>query len=352
MSLGEVDQALMSLRDNMNNPPPYQARIEDPYLFGHIFDEETGSVRTHRMAQMDNYAYPMIQRQADGTLKDFGDDKFGAWEAAKKAGNFKKFDTIPEAEAYAAGGYKTPELEYYGKVESKHARTGNRQSVEPDYGPQGLRNVAPVIEFGVGLAGKAVRSTKMYSDKIVDKWTKFRTPDKVYHGGPSGLTKLETPYDLASKPTKLGHRREIPEDAFIKAGMYTAKKPWATNMYSRERVVLGKKGQEIVGGKKYEVDISEVNKVYNFAKPSKYMQKEIKKEIKRLGDKGESLKKHQMENLLSGDSSADTLSAMHISSTQRRFLEKHGYDAWKHKEAGSPVYVLFRPEKYKIKELP
>lgn len=370
MSLGEVDQALMSLRDNINNPPPYQSRIEDPYLFGHIFDEETGSVMTHRMAQMDNYAFPMIQFQRSGpdigTLKDFGEDTAGAWEAAKKAGNYKKFDTEGEAKAYAAGGYKTPELEYYGKVESKHARTGNRQSVEPDYGPQGLRHVAPVIEFGFGGLAKAgtgavnkLTTSKAYSN-IKDKWTKFRTPDKVYHGGPPNLSTIKTPYDRAIKAGEPTSKNAgLATDKSLQAGTYTGAKAKEVVGYMKGDVqvknIPGTKPSTIVkpgsrGSGLYEIDISDASKVYNFNKPSKYMRGEIMKEMellksqgKRYGDEWEA-----MNNLLEG---ADT-TAYSVPPYAREFLEKYGYQAWKHLEASKRTrVVIFRPEKYKIKEL-
>ena len=371
MSLGEVDQSLMSLRDNIDNPPPFQSRIEDPYLFGHIFDEETGSVMTHRMAQMDNYAFPMIQFQRSGpdigTLKDFGDDKFGAWEAAKKAGNYKKFDTIPEAEAYAAGGYKTPELEHYGKVESKHARTGNKQELWPEYHFEpGLGEVAPIIEFGYGLGKVAVKAavnaasrTKMYSDQIVDRFTKSKTPKKTYHGGEANVNPLKATYDRAKEGQKIDNI--IPYRVFGDEGGEQVVKELGKIGYSpfQSALYTGTKDVAVAYGRGpnksvYEIDISSVKKIFDTNKPSKFIKGKLDKEIKiaeksKDGWRAADLRTLREEKYLS-----------HLTESQRQFLEKYGYQAVKTIEqhhvgkglvTDSPAILLLRPEKYKIKEL-
>jgi len=238
---------------------------------------------------------------------------------------------------------------------------GNRQELWPEYYFEpGLGEVAPVIEFGVGLAGKAVRSTKMYSDKIVDKWTKFRTPNKVYHGGPPNLSTIKTAYD---KPLKEG-------GAYGQAGAYTGIKADEVTGYVggnlEYKAIPGTTPSSIVrpGGKGsglYEIDITDASKVYNRDKPSKYMRGEIRKEVGKLkeGRRAETgtwppppskrWTTRDLEGLLHAEE------GYHITSGQREFLERYGYQAWKHKEGARGSIknrvVLFRPEKYKIKEL-
>ena len=92
--------------------PLFEDRINNPSNYSYI--KQGKELLTHRMAQSDNIAYPMIQLQSDGTLKDYGDDFEGARKAAIKNKNFKTFKTEDEAIAYAEGGYKTKEFnEYY-----------------------------------------------------------------------------------------------------------------------------------------------------------------------------------------------------------------------------------------------
>ena len=77
------------------------------------------------------------------------------------------------------------------------------------------------------------------------------------------------------------------------------------------------------------------------------MRGEIKKEMELLKSQGKGYGDEWtgMDNLLKG---AD-VNAYSIAPYTRAFLEKHGYKAWKHLEAGKRTrVVLFRPEKYKI----
>jgi hypothetical protein len=76
---------------------------------------------------------------------------------------------------------------------------------------------------------------------------------------------------------------------------------------------------------------------------------ELKEGIRRGTDQNPASKRrwtaYDVERLLYADE------GYHISSGQREFLEKYGYQAWRHKEWRAGRVVLFRPEKYKIKEL-
>jgi len=242
---------------------------------------------------------------------------------------------------------------------------GNRQELWPEYYFEpGLGNVAPIIEFGFGLGAKvgtsAITKSKMYSDKVVDKWTKFRTPDKVYHGGPPNLSTIKTPYDRALKagePTR--KNAGLAADKSLQAGTYTGAKVKEVTGYAKGdlqfKTIPGTRPSTIVkpgsrGSGLYEIDISDASKVYNFDKPSKYMRGEIKKEMKLLKSQGKRYgdEWRGMEHLLQG---ADW-QAYNIAPYTREFLEKKGYQAWKHLEAGKrPRVVIFRPEKFKIKEL-
>lgn len=250
---------------------------------------------------------------------------------------------------------------------------GNKQELWPEYHFEpGLGNVAPVIEFGFGglsrLGTGAVNkftASKAYSN-IKDKWTKFRTPDKVYHGGPPNLSTIKTPYDRALKagestikPTGVQALGVEPTYKSLQAGTYTGAKAKEVTGYMKGDVHLktipGTKPSSVVkpgsrGSGLYEIDISDASKVYNFNKPSKYMRGEIKKEMKLLKSQGKRYGDEwaAMESLLQ---SADT-TAYSIAPYAREFLEKKGYQAWKHLEAGKRTrYVIFRPEKFKIKEL-
>ena len=224
------------------------------------------------------------------------------------------------------------------------------QSVEPDYGPQGLKQVSPAAElFGLGLGKIAVNAaskTKMYSDQVVDRISRFKTPNTTYHGGPSGLSKLETSFDRAIAETGSG--------GSFQAGIYTASRNkklaevYATKPYFR-------------GGSVYDVDISDVNKIFDINNPSKYMQAEIKKEIKRLklesaGGPTSRFKIKNMEELLTGAGEG-----RHMTGQQREFLEKYGYEGMRTKAGYNfvnnlsqkdEIIIGFRPEKYKIKEVP
>lgn len=223
------------------------------------------------------------------------------------------------------------------------------QSVEPDYGPQGLKQVSPVAElFGLGLGKIAVNAaskTKMYSDQVVDRFTRMTTPKTTYHGGPSGLSKLETSFDRAIAETGSG--------GSFQAGIYTASRnKGLAEVYATH---------PIRGGSVYDVDISDVNKIFDINNPSKYMQAEIKKEIKRLklesaGGPTSRLKIKRMEELLTGAGEG-----RHITGQQREFLEKYGYEGMRTKAGynfiNNPsqkdeIIIGFRPEKYKIEEVP
>ena len=222
------------------------------------------------------------------------------------------------------------------------------QSVEPDYGPQGLKQVSPAAEiFGLGLGKIAVNAaskTKMYSDQVVDRISRFKTPNTTYHGGPSGLSKLETSFDRAIAETGSGGP--------LQAGIYTA---------SRNRGLAENYATHpIRGGSVYDVDISDVNKIFDINNPSKYMQAEIKKEIKRLklesaGGPTPHLKIKRMEELLTGAGEG-----RHITGQQREFLEKYGYEGMRtkagynfiNKKQKDEIIIGFRPEKYKIEEVP
>ncbi len=99
--------------------PEFEDRINNPEKYPYLINEE-GEFVTHRMADADNMVYPLVQLQADGTLKDFGKDFEGAREAAEKSGNFKVFETKEEAQNYAEGGYKTDKFKkYYRELRQK-----------------------------------------------------------------------------------------------------------------------------------------------------------------------------------------------------------------------------------------
>ena len=62
------------------------------------------------------------------------------------------------------------------------------------YQEPGLKQVAPVAElFGLGLgkvAANAIGKTKTYSDQVVDRVTRMRTPTTTWHGGGSNIKTL------------------------------------------------------------------------------------------------------------------------------------------------------------------
>lgn len=376
MSLGEVDQALMSLRDNIDKPPPYQDRIDNPMLYPYLTNEDTGNIETHKMAQMDNYAFPMVQLQdyayekfsskrKTRSLKDFGDDKFKAWEAAKKTGNFKKFDTVEEAKAYAEKGtWKTDDFkDYYKKISPGDKYPPQQVSPEYYFEP-GLGEVAPVIEFGFsGLARagtSAVAKTKMYSDQIVDRFTKIKTPKKTYHGGEANVNPLKATYDRAKEGQKIDNI--IPYRVFGDEGGEQVVKELDKIGYSpfQSALYTGTKDVAVAYGRGpnkslYEIDISSVKKIFDTNKPSKFIKGKLNKEIK-IAEKSEDgwraadLRELRGEKYLS-----------HLTESQRQFLEKYGYEAVKTIEqhgvgnmglvVDKPAILLLRPEKYKIKEL-
>jgi hypothetical protein len=108
--------------------PLFENRINNPDKYPYI--KKGKKLVTHRMAQSDNIAYPMIQLQPDGTLEDYGDDFEAARKAAIKNKNFKTFKTEDEAIAYADGNYKTKKFnEYYN---NERARLGFSKGGEVD----------------------------------------------------------------------------------------------------------------------------------------------------------------------------------------------------------------------------
>ena len=74
-----VKKAILDLRDDIETPQ-FQARIDNPKDYPVLTSPE-GKMMTHKMADSGNIAYPMIQLQEDGTLKDYGDDFVGAKES-------------------------------------------------------------------------------------------------------------------------------------------------------------------------------------------------------------------------------------------------------------------------------
>jgi len=108
--------------------PLFENRINNPDKYPYI--KQGKKLVTHRMAQSDNIAYPMVQLQPDGTLEDYGDDFEAARKAAIKNKNFKTFKTEDEAIAYADGNYKTKKFnEYYN---NEKARLGFSKGGEVD----------------------------------------------------------------------------------------------------------------------------------------------------------------------------------------------------------------------------
>lgn len=340
--LDVVKKAILDLRDDIETPQ-FQARIDNPKDYPVLTSPE-GKMMTHRMADSGNIAYPMIQLQEDGTLKDYGDDFVGAKQAALATGNYRKFDTEKEAQEYAKGGYKTEELKQFGE-NPPFAVQGYQQAVPEYYFEPGLQNTAPVIEATLGGLGRFVTSaigrSKVFSDQVVDRFNRMITPNTRYHGGPSGIGTFRTPYDrsMQGQTIKEGQQSEMGGDKYVpfQAATFTGSKNLA------EGYAQGK------GKSLYEVDTSSAKKVFNFAKPSGYVKKELDKAIKAADDAGEMRKKMELEMLNPktygySERLGDTMH--HIFPSQREFLEKYGYDAVKSKDR-----VLFlRPEKLKTKE--
>ncbi len=236
------------------------------------------------------------------------------------------------------------------------------QSVDSDYGPQGLKQVLPVAElFGLGLGKTAVNTlakTKMYSDQVVDRFTRMITPKTTYHGGEKNISTLRTTYDRAMKGEKIDddtlfrptfssrfpqteHPTTKTPPTPFQAGLYTAEKKVAEDYASPSRKAL------------YEIDTSVAKKIYDFNKPSKFMGKKLDEEIK-LAEEAKDLRKvKELESLKRGKNSL-----LKVTPAQRDFLEANGYDAIRTLNASGPktdlkrTVILLRPEKYKIKELP
>ena len=361
MSLGVIDQALMSLRDDINRPPAYQDRIDNPQDYRVLTDSETGKIMTHKMADSGNIAYPMIQLQEDGTLRDYGKDFVGAKEAALTTGNYKKFDTEKEAQEYARGGYKTDEFNKYYEPPPMQLQ-GHPQLYPEHYFEPGLRNVAPVIEFGFGglskIAANIASKTKMYSDQVVDRIARMTTPRTTYHGGEKNIGTLRTTYDRSMQGEKIdddtlfrptfssrfpqtGPPTTKTQSTPFQAGLYTAGKKVAEDYASPSRKAL------------YEIDTSVAKKIYDFNKPSKFIGKKLDEEIK-LAEEAKDLRKvRELESLKGAKNSL-----LKVTPTQRDFLEANGYDAIRTLNASGPktdlkrTVILLRPEKYKFKEIP
>jgi len=297
-----------------------------------------------------NFKYPFLHLQPYSKTNP---DSDMALERAKIK-EAKKFDYLPHAE------------EEFQKASSWEELENTRQNLI--YQEPGLRNVAPVIELGFGLGGMAIRSSKAFSDKVVDKWNKFRTPDEVYTGGPIGLKTLRTPYDVAKADARLSPPTSSYEG--FQAGSYSAANLDEAKAYAMAaRHAADVKGSKLdragegpgprsmaetakiarlkTGSGVYKIDMSDTTKIYNFKYPSKYMKNEINKEIKLLQSQGKPT--GHLYRLLRRDEEA----AYHISHAQREFLERYGYKAWRHKESNvsTKSFVVFRPEQYKIKEL-
>ncbi len=243
------------------------------------------------------------------------------------------------------------------------------QSVEPDYGPQGLQQVSPAAEiFGLGLGkiaanaisktNNAISKTKMYSDQVVDRIARMTTPKTTYHGGEKNIGTLRTTYDRAMKGEKIdddtlfrptfsswvphtGPPTTKTQSTPFQAGLYTAGKELAEDYASPSRKAL------------YEIDTSGAKKIYDFNKPSKFMGKKLDEEIKLAEETKDLRKVKELESLKRGKNSL-----LKVTPAQRDFLETNGYDAIRTLNASGPktnlkqTVILLRPEKYKFKETP
>ena len=236
------------------------------------------------------------------------------------------------------------------------------QSVDSDYGPQGLKQVSPALElFGLGLGKIAVNAaskTKMYSDQVVDRISRFKTPNTTYHGGEKNIGTLRTTYDRSMRGEKIdddtlfrptfssrfpqtGPPTTKTQSTPFQAGLYTAGKKVAEDYAYPSRKAL------------YEIDTSVAKKIYDFNKPSKFMGKKLDEEIK-LAEEAKDLRKvRELESLKRAKNSL-----LQVTPTQRDFLEANGYDAIRTLNASGPktdlkrTVILLRPEKYKFKEIP
>ena len=357
--LDVVKKAILDLREGIETPQ-FQARIDNPRDYPVLTSPE-GKMMTHKMADSGNIAYPMIQLQEDGTLKDYGDNFVGAKQDALATGNYKKFDTESEAQEYARGGYKTEEFKQFGK-NPPFAVQGYQQAVPEYYFEPGLQQVSPAAEFfglGIGkIAANAIGKTKMYSDQVVDRFTRMTTPKTTYHGGESNVGTLKTTYDRSIEgekvtntiPQKLGMSDKVMEIASdyspFQAALYTGPKKLA-DQYAMN------------GSSLYNLDISSATKIYNSNKPSTFMKEALRKEIKIAKEAGDIRKTNQLDELL------DVGKYMsRVTPVQREFLEKYGYEGIKTKETyryrpmgrtkrkqkDESATLLFRPEKYPAKE--
>lgn len=233
------------------------------------------------------------------------------------------------------------------------------QSVEPDYGPQGLKQVSPAAElFGLGLGKIAVNAaskTKMYSDQVVDRFTRMTTPKTTYHGGESNIGTLRTTYDRAMQGQKVDNTvlhkifgdegaeqaaKELDRYGYspFQSALYTAPKDYA-NKYAQTK-----------NTSVYEMDISPIKKIFNSNKPSKFMKGELNKEIKLAEKAGEGRRAAELKGLRDGEKYMS-----HFTEAQREFLERYGYEAVRTLEqtgkgADKTATLIFRPEKFAFKE--
>jgi len=363
--LDVVKKAILDLRDDIETPQ-FQARIDNPKDYPVLTSPE-GKMMTHRMADSGNIAYPMIQLQEDGTLKDYGDNFVGAKQAALATGNYRKFDTEKEAQEYAKGGYKTEELKQFGE-NPPFAVQGYQQAVPEYYFEPGLQNTAPVIEATLGGLGRFVTSaigrSKVFSDQVVDRFTRMTTPKTTYHGGPSGIGTFRTPYDRAMQGqtikegqiTSFGDRpKKLESDKYNVGNEKTPYTPFQAGLFSGDKTLANSYARE--GGSFYEIDITSAKKIYDTKKPSKFMKGELDKEIELATKTKDFNKVSQLKTLKSYVGSKEQITR--VTPAQRDFLEKYDYDALKtpqytggkYADKQDPVVILLRPEKIKTKDL-
>lgn len=352
--LDVVKKAILDLRDDIETPQ-FQARIDNPKDYPVLTSPE-GKMMTHRMADSGNIAYPMIQLQEDGTLKDYEDNFVGAKQAALATGNYRKFDTEKEAQEYAKGGYKTEELKQFGE-NPPFAVQGYQQAVPEYYFEPGLQNTAPVIEATLGGLGRfvtnAIGRSKVFSDQVVDRFTRMTTPKTTYHGGEQNVGTLKTTYDRSLEGQKVDNtvtHRLFGDDRVVKELDKLGYSPFQAALYTGpKQVALGYARPS--NKSLYEIDTSKVTKIFDSNKPSKFMQKELDKEIKLATKAGDGRRAADLQGLRDGEKYLSR-----FTEPQREFLERYGYEAVRTLEqAGKGVdksaILIFRPEKYTSTEI-
>ncbi len=204
--------------------------------------------------------------------------------------------------------YKVYDKNYYHDTGEGHVTYYPRHSLtNPQdrdpytwYDEPGLKQVSPAAElFGLGLGKTAVNTltkSKMYSDQVVDRFTRMITPNTRYHGGPSNLSTLRTPYDRAmqgeamesvnrglTNPTpSVTHTYADTQRAGyspFQAATYTASKEEASGYAKKPSNFRNQMRLEPLTGPRslYEVDTSTAKKVFNFSRPSRSIMKELDK---------------------------------------------------------------------------